>query len=350
MGAQFNSGMNLFNGLRGVNQLNQVNNVVMAQSYLVKRTTQDVLSSVALQYLQVLLDQELLKIADENLSAQKALLEQMQGFFEVGTRAITDVYSQDAIMKAAEVSFIRARNTLQNDKSILAQTLQLDPSQDFDVVYPEYVGDIRKFKSASLDSLVDIAINNRADLEQLRYQVKANQYFYKSLQSGYLPSISLYANYGSFYYSEIPLSFGEQFRTFNPSFSYGAQLSIPIFSRLVNKTQRMNAQVQLKNAELNRQNLEKTVKLDVQRALNNVINAFENLDASNVQFRSGELALDTREESYRLGISTQIELAQARQTFVQGASAKAQAEVTLIFNRILLDYSLGILKEEDIVN
>jgi outer membrane protein len=181
MGAQFNSGMNLFNGLRGVNQLNQVNNVVMAQSYLVKRTTQDVLSSVALQYLQVLLDQELLKIADENLSAQKALLEQMQGFFEVGTRAITDVYSQDAIMKAAEVSFIRARNTLQNDKSILAQTLQLDPSQDFDVVYPEYVGDIRKFKSASLDSLVDIAINNRADLEQLRYQVKANQYFYKSV-------------------------------------------------------------------------------------------------------------------------------------------------------------------------
>jgi outer membrane protein len=347
-GTQVNAGVNLFNGLRGVNALGQVSNQLMAQSYLVKRTTQDVLSFVALQYLQVLQDQELLKIAEENLTAQKVLLSQMQGFFDVGTRAITDVYSQDALMKAAEVTYIRAKNTLQNDKSILAQTLQLDPAENFEVVYPEFKGDIRSFKNSSLDSLVQIAMTNRADLEQFRHQAKANQYQYKSFASGFLPSVSVFANYGSFFYSEIPVTYGEQFRTLNPSLSYGANFTIPIFGRFANKTQRMNAQVLFKNAELNRQNLERTVKLDVQRALNNLINAAENLDASNVQFRSGDLALKTREESYNLGISTQIELAQARQIFVQGASAKAQAEVTLIFNRILLDYSIGILKVEDL--
>ena len=347
--ASLNGNLTLFNGLRGVNALSQASNQLMSQSYLVKRSTQDVVSIVTSQYLQVLLDQELLKIAEENLKSQTTILNQVQGFFDVGSKAITDVYSQDALMKGAQVSFIRAKNTLQNDKSILAQTLQLDPSRDFQVVYPSFKDEIDVPVKLSLDSLIEIAMANRADLEQLKYQVKANEFSYKSLISGYLPSITLFANYGSFYSSLIQLPFIEQFKTFNPSLSYGANLTIPIFNRQVNKAQRMGAQVLYKNSELNRQNAEKAVKLDVQRALTNLTNAIENLVASRSQFQAGELALKTQQESYELGISTQVALAQANQIYVQGASSKAQAEVTLIFQRILLDYFLGILKVEDLI-
>lgn len=348
-GAQFNGNLTLFNGLRGLNSIGQTNSQLMAQSYLVKRSQQDVLNSVAVQYLQVLLDQELLKIAEENLKSQTTLLEQMQGFFDVGTRAITDVYNQDALTKAAQVNLIRARNTLQNDKSILAQILQLNPAEDFQVVYPAFNEDLKQFQEMSLDSLVNVAMQNRADLEQLKYQVKANQYSYKSLASSFLPSLSLFGNYGSFYYSLIPSDFATQFRTVNPSLSYGANLNIPIFSRMQNKNQRAVALMQYKNAELNRQNLERTVKVDVQRARTNLINAIENLTASQTQFEAGEIALRTQKESYELGIAAQVALAQANQTFVQGAASKAQAEVTLIFQRIMLDYALGTLRVEDLI-
>ena len=348
-GSQFNGNLMLFNGLRAINSVGQANSQLMAQTYLVKRSQQDVLNTVAQQYLQVLLDQELLKIADENLASQKSLLDQMQGFYDVGSRAITDVYNQDALMKAAQVSQIRARNTLQNDKALLAQTLQLDPAQDFEVVYPVSSKEITGYQNLSLDSLVAIAIRNRADLEQLRYQVKANRYSYKGLASGFLPSLSLFANYGSFYYSLIPDNFNTQFRTVNPSLSYGANVTIPIFSRFQNRNQRATSLMQFKNSELNHQNLEKTVKLDVQRARTNLVNAFENLTASQSQFQAGELALKTQKESYELGISAQVALAQANQTYVLGAAAKAQAEVTVIFQRIMLEYSLGTLKVEDLI-
>lgn len=349
-GSQINGNLNLFNGLRGINAIGQANNQLMAQSYLVKRTQQDVLNTLATQYLQVLLDQELLKIAEENLKSQTALRDQMQGFFDVGVRAITDLYNQDALMKGAQVAHIRARNALQNDKALLAQTLQLDPAQDFEVVYPTTKNDVGYFQNMSLDSLVNIAMKNRADLEQLKYQVKANQYSYKSFASGFLPSLSLFANYGSFYYSLIPEGFSTQFRTLNPSLSYGANLTIPIFSRMQNRTQRATSLLQYKNAELNRQNLEKTVKLDVQRARANLLNAVENLEASQSQYQAGELALKTQRESYELGISAQVALAQANQTYVSGAAAKVQAEVTLIFQRIMMEYSLGTLKVEDLIN
>jgi len=346
VGAQLNTGLTVFNGFRNYNTLTQSNNQLMAQGYLIKRSTQDVVSNVANQYLQVLLDQELVHIAEENLKTQNTMLEQMRGFYEVGLRAITDVYNQDALAKTAQVLLIRARNTLLNDKSILAQTLQLDPSQPFEVIYPVMGEDLNRFKNMSLDSLIGVAVANRSDLKQLDHQAKANKFAYKSALAPALPSVSLFANYGSFYYSLIAQDFNGQFGTSNPSLSYGANLTIPIFARFQTKTLRTTSKVQYDNSILNYQNLEKTVKLDVQRAQNNFINALENYDASIAQFQASELALDTQQESYELGISTQVELAQANQTHVLGAAAKAQAEVTLLFQKILLEYALGTLQPE----
>jgi outer membrane protein TolC len=97
---------------------------------------------------------------------------------------------------------------------------------------------------------------------------------------------------------------------------------------------------------LNQQNLEKTVRLDVQRAQNNFINAIENYESSIAQFQAGELALRTQKESYELGITPQVALAQANQIYVQGAAAKVQAEVTLLFQKVLFEYALGILQPD----
>lgn len=346
IGGQLNSGVTLFNGLRNYNNLSQANNQLLAQGYLIKRSTQDVVSFVANQYLQVLLDQELVRIAEENFKTQNTILEQIQGFVDAGSRAVTDLYNQDAQSKTAQVALIRTRNTLSNDKSILAQTLQLDPSQPFEVAYPSLAEDLKKYKDVSLDSLIAIALANRSDLKQLDHQVKANRYGYRAALAPALPSVNLFANYGSFYYSLIADDFSGQFKTLNPSLSYGANLNIPIFNRFQTRTQRVSSKVQLDNSLLNYQNLEKTVKLEVQRAQNNFINALENYDASLAQFQAGELALQTQQESYRLGVSAQVALAQANQTFVAGAAAKVQAEVTLLFQKILLEYSLGTLQPE----
>jgi len=99
---------------------------------------------------------------------------------------------------------------------------------------------------------------------------------------------------------------------------------------------------------LTKENLEKTVKIDVIRAMNNFHNAQEAYQSSLAQFKAGELSLQTQEESYSLGISSFVELADARRTYVQGAGSKAQAEVTLIFQRVLLEYALGTLSIEDL--
>jgi outer membrane protein len=348
-GYQVNASYTIFNGLGRLNGLMSSSRQLEAQSYQVKRSSQDVIFNVASQYLQVLLDQELLRIAEENHTAQQALLDKIQASYDVGARAITDVYAQDAIVKGLEVNAIRAKNTLQNDKSLLSQTLQLDPSQSFEAVYPTFVQNYSNYKNVSLDSLIQVALANRPDLQQSTYQSQANKYLMRSTTGRFMPSVSLYANYGSFYYSLLDGDFQNQIRTTNPSTTYGVNLTIPIFSQFQTRYQKTQSRVLYENSVLTEQNVEKSVKLDVQRAYNNYINAIESYNSSLSQFQSGELALQTQQESYLLGISDQAALAQSNQIFVMAAASKVQAEVTLLFQKVLLEYALGVIREDSFV-
>jgi len=346
-GYQVNANLPIFNGLGRFNTLKSADNQLSAQGYLVKRSSQDVIFNVATQYLRVLLDQELLRIAEENHKAQQTLLDKIQASFDVGARAITDVYAQDAIVKGLQVVAIRAKNDLENDKSILSQTLQLDPAQTFEAVYPTFTQDYANYKTVSMDSLIQVAIANRPDLEQANHQVQSNKFFMRSQTGRFLPSLSAFANYGSYYYSLIDGDFQTQIRSINPSLTYGLNLTIPILSQFQTRSQKVSARILYENSELTRQNVEKTVKLDVQRAYNNYVNAIEGYRASLSQLQSGQQALQTQEESYLLGISDQAALAQSNQVFVLAASSKAQAEVTLLFQKILLDYALGTIRPDE---
>jgi outer membrane protein len=353
--AQVGANYVLFNGFNRINTLKQNNDLFTAQAAFVKRTEQDLVFTVTSQYLTVLLDQELLRIAEENWNAQKVVLEQIQGFVDVGSRAEADAYTQDALVQNFYVTYLRAKITLENDRSLLAQTLQLDPSIAFKVARPSFnVDNVEFFKTLSLDSLFNIALANRKDLEQQNSLVDAASHTIRASTAGYYPTVTAFLNYSSTYYASNlwqildnpamkPAPFQEQFRRLNPSLSYGVQLNFPIFDRLLTRTNRVVSKVTYRNAVLTRDNTLKTIKLDVQRSFKNYQTAIESYNASLVQYDAGQLALQTQQESYNLGISAQVALSQATQTFVIAAASKAQAEVTLLFQQMLLEYALGTL-------
>jgi outer membrane protein len=348
-GASINAQITIFNGFNRVNQLQSSINQFKAQAYFVSRTEQDVIYNVTTQFLQVLLDQELLRIAEENFNAQQAVLNQIREQVTLGARAESDLYNQDAQVKNMQVIALRSKVTLENDKATLAQTLQLDPSVPVQVASPSPSDALTVPLSMSLDSLYTVALNTRPDFKQLDYQSQANKFTYRAAGSGYYPSLTFGASYGSGYYSSLKDNpayggFSNQFGTIFPNTNLQINFNIPLFGRLQNRNQRVLARVNYDNSILQRDNLEKTIKIDVQRAYKNYKTAIESYSAGLAQLQSGELALKTQQESFLLGVANQVTLAQANQTYVQAAASKAQAEVTLIFQAILLDYALGTLK------
>ncbi len=351
--ASISAGITIFNGFRNIHTLNQSRHNLKAQTANVQRTEQLVVFNVTNQYLQVLLDQELVRIAKENMMTQQALLNQIQEAVKLGARAEADFYTQDALVKSNEVLWLNAKVTLENDKASLSQLLQLDPKINFVVQLPKLSSNLLDIQSMSIDSLYNLALQHRQDLRQLEYQVDANHSGYKASAAGYLPRLTAFASYGSNYYSNLRPNpdygdFRTQFVDVLPNTAIGFNFTIPIFDRSVTRYTRVFNRVQRDNAKLRYENLKKTVMIDVKRSYNNYIAALESYKASQAQFKAGELAFRTQNESYLLGVSNQVAVAQANQTYVQGAASLAQAEVTLYFQRVLLDYALGTLTPGEI--
>lgn len=351
--ASLNANLVLFNGLSRLSTFQQNTSLFKAQTSFVKRTEQDAIFAITNQFLQVLLDQELLRIAEENHNAQNTLLAQITEAVKLGARAEADLYNQDAQTKNMELISVRARMTLENDKALLAQTLQLDPAIPLELAMPQATLDIPDALTMNLDSLITAALNTREDLKQFNYTMEANQYQYRAALGLMTPTLTAFASYGSNYYSNLRDvaaygNFNAQFVNIFPNLTYGLNFNVPIFSRMNGRNQRVAAKVQYDNSRILRDNLEKSIKLDVKRAYNNYVAAIEAYNASQAQYQSGELALRVQTESYELGVANQVTLAQANQTFVQAASSKAQAEVTLVFQKILLEYALGTLVKPEL--
>ena len=60
------------------------------------------------QYLQALMDKELLRIVQKNFEVQETTLNQIKGFVEAGTRPLSHQLDQEAIVRQIETQVIRA--------------------------------------------------------------------------------------------------------------------------------------------------------------------------------------------------------------------------------------------------
>ena len=348
-----NTNMGLFQGNARINALKESKFRLASQEALVSRTQQDVVYNVAIQFLQVLLDQELQKIAEQNLASQMVILAEINGFVEAGSRPEADRYTQEADVSNFELLVIQAQNRLLNDQAALAQLLQLDPSEEFNVVNPGWtIADVDP-DNYILDSLYNIALKNRTDLQQFKYNEMAELHASKRAIAGYLPTVSLGVNYSSQYTNpnidslSIP-SFNEQFTSLNPQFQYGFQVNIPLFDRLTTRNDRVNAKMRYQNSINNRVNLEKSIKLEVKRAYLNFIDVARGYEVSLAQVDAAKLAYDTQSESYTVGIATQVERANANQTYVNALASLAQTRYRLLFQSIMLDYATGVLSAQGI--
>ena len=70
------------------------------------------LQEAIINYLQVIQDRENVKIQEENVKSQQQLLERIQEFSRVGTRPVSDLYTQEANTCSGRVGSSKRREDL----------------------------------------------------------------------------------------------------------------------------------------------------------------------------------------------------------------------------------------------
>ncbi len=347
--------MPIFNGLSGINTVRQANNQLDAQFSQVTRSSQDIINLVTTQFLQVLLDQELLKIAQENHELQKKQLEQVNAQVELGSRSPVDGYNQQALTSTAEFQVVQAEVALTNDRTTLLQTLLVDPTENIVVDEPSWDVNAIAIDSQTLDQLLDVAQAHRSDLKQARYTEKASLYGMQSTVGNFLPGLNAQYNFGSAYNQVRGTprdssfrDFGNQFRLDNRAQSLGVSLNIPIFTGFRNRYSYVQSKVNYQNNKLLTKNREILVKGDVVRAYENFESIKKGYSVSLTGLEASEMAFRLEKERFDLGITSFVDLANANRTYVQAQANMAQAKYRFLFQKVALDYALGTLKFEDI--
>jgi outer membrane protein len=381
--ASLNANLNLFNGFGRINAIRSSIAAFDAQQYFVERTAQDVINNVATQYLEVLLDLELRRIAKENFEVQQTTLDQIKAFVEVGSRSQVDEYNQEALTTNAELRYVQADIKLTNDLATLTQTLLIDPFENYGVKRPDWDINAIGLQQTALEDMLSVAKNNRADYKRALKNEDAQRYGSMATRSLMMPSLVAFFNYGSGYNfqhnvpdsavrtnrplvqispgvfgfgtetsetianPDIARPFNEQFRTNNVFKSYGLQLNIPLFRGLQNRTQYVQQRVARDNAKLLARQADFQLKNDVLRTVRNFEGVKKAYQVALNQARAAELAYQFESERYKLGVTNLVEYTTANRAYIQAATDKAQAEYRLLFQKIQLDYALGTLKIED---
>lgn len=353
--ASIDASMPLFRGLNVVNSYRQSVNLYEAQLHNVSRTNQDVIRDIAQQYLTCLLDQRLVLINEKNLQSQEQQYNQIREQVNAGSRAEVDLKNQEYQVKNANLLVLRAKNTLRNDKAILAQTLQLDPSITFGLEEPAWpVGGL---EDLTLDELYEIAQSRRSDLKVAHHNEKAAEYGFKATKGNYFPSVSLFASYGSAYNyihgsdanpNPENRNFDQQFTSDNTQLTYGISFRIPLYNAFQTRSTVVRNRMIYENSRLQRDNIALTVKSEVLLAYQNYRDAQAAYEAAESQLRAAEVSNALEKERYLLGISDIVALTLANQLLTRAEADFEGSRYTLMFQNLLINYATGTLKFEDI--
>lgn len=306
----------------------------------------DIRVAVAQAYVQILYNQELLKVAQSQLSHDEVLLGQMQARKEVGKASSADVAAQQSTFAQSRVSLTQAQANLSIALLELTQLLELPSPEGFAVAAPSS----EDFATELLMNPEDIyarAQGIKPSVLSAKLALDRANVAVESAKGAYMPSLSLSAGMGSNYYTTSKMnygSFGEQLRN-NFSQYIGLSLNIPIFSRFSNRNNLRSAKLQLANQTLQLENVKKALYKEIQQAYYNALNSQVKYQGSVEARTSASEHYRLTEEKYLNGKAGIAEYNDAKNTFLRAESDLLRARYECLFQTRLLDFYRG----EDIV-
>ncbi len=340
----------LFSGFANIRSLRNAQYAKRSQAQNVEWTRETIIFQTATRFLQVLLNRELLEIAQENLDASIQTLEQVEIQTDVGSRPIVDLYNQQAAVANNRLLVTNRENELELSRLALVRTLQIDPLQNYRFVIPDVNIEAVAMREYNLPQLVAVALENRSDLQSAEYNIQALKYQLGVARSRYYPTLSFGGSISSRYIPDFvnrftgeSLSFSEQFFDFQISRGFGFSLSIPIFNNLSIRTNVQAAKINYQNAQLNLEDTRLQVIQEVKQAYADYQAILERLQATQVALRAAQKAYEAEQARYEVGAGTLIQLTQANANFVEAQANRAQAVFNFIFQEKLLSYYLGKL-------
>jgi outer membrane protein TolC len=282
-------------------------------------------AAVQIAYDELIYAQENVKVQQEALTLAQTQLDQDRQRVAVGSLAPLDVQQDEAQAASSQASLIAARAALAVDQNTLKNLL----TDDF---VHSYKTDLQPTETlAAVLQLFDLqdcwgkGMTKRPDLLQARLNVAQQGITLKFDRNQLYPELDLQGTYGYNGSGHVYSGAVDQYaEADHPYYSYGASISIPLDNTRARNTLKAD-KATLEQELLTLKQLEQTVMVGIENAVQQVASDYEGVQASKQARIYAAAALDAEQKKYAVGKSTTFTVLQLQNTLTTDRGAEIRS-------------------------
>ena len=296
----------------------------------------DMVEQVSKAYYGVLLAKEsfnLFQRVYDNAVSNNEIVKKM---YSVGSVSEYDLITSNVSVQNAQPNMIEAEYTVVLALWQLKALLGIDLQREIDVT-----GSLMDYVTV-MDKGYDIAhlnLENNSTLKQLDMQEDMLNHALKITKFANIPSLSLNAAY-------LYTALGNDGKFFQKSawnpYSYaGLQLNIPIFAGTKRRAATREATLNLNNLQLQRENVERQLRVGIVQYLNNMQSSVKKYQASAATVDQAQRGYDIAVKRYEVGRGRLLDIDNSQVALVQAELSRNQSVYNFLTAKVSLDKVLG---------
>lgn len=355
-----NTGVTLFNGFRNTSIYKQAQLGIESSQLQLDILKDNISVNVVNSYLNILLNKENLKVAEEQILISEKQVQQLKDLVDSGVRPRADLFEVEAQLASDRERLTNVENSL--DLALLGLTQLLQISNDgFDVEDIELSLPEALVEHKSSNDIYDFAIQNRPEIRKAELDIENSVLSIDIAKSAYYPTLSFGAGLGTSYQhfqgqkdlravvdqsttpptvTLVDNGFMQQIED-NLGYNLGFRLDIPIFNRLQTKANVSRAIINNKRIAFSLDQAKQDLRSTIEQAYADAKAAFKQFEASQVSLDAQRESFKNAQESYNLGVMNSFEFEQVRNRLVNAEANLINAKYNFVFTTKVLDFYLG---------
>ena len=290
-------------------------------------------------YGNVLVAEERIEILNRNL---KTVNRQLKGAQEGYKNGLTELETVEQF-EITQGNIIAQQRNADRNKEIAYKLLNLSLGSPIDtpVTLTDSLDDL-VINSSDLELLsTSFNINNHIDYKIAENDRESSRLLLKLEKSKALPRLNAFINYSQLANSNS-FSFFESSQTWIPTSVFGLGLNVPIFSSLGRSAKTQQAKIALETADIRLEETIQRLNLQEEQARSNYQLSIENYQTAKKNLGLAERIEQKQKIKFDEGVTTSIDLLQARNQLYAEQNNYLQSILDIIANKAKLENALNI--------
>jgi outer membrane protein len=337
----------LFNGLAMQNLISQSSFAFQASKEQEQQAKDNLALNVILIYLQVLTNEDLLKLSAKQQEITLKQVERLEVLNTQGAINPASYYDLKGQLSNDQLAFVNTKNTLENSKLTLAQLLNIP--YDKNLQLEQLSAEESSFMyEVNPEQLYQVAEQNLAMVKAADLMEKSAYMQIKYARSAYSPSVYLrggvISNFSSAAYDpeNRPIGYADQFYN-NLGKSVNLTVNIPIFNAFRTKSAVSLAKLRYKETELVAQTTRMQLQQLTQQAYFNMVAAKERYDILKDQVDAFSESFRTADVRFNSGVITSVDYMVSKNNLDKAKTYLITARYDFILRKKIVDFYQGKL-------